>query len=169
MEARPRPRMLSAPMTNYMTRKQYDRHLEATKRTEEKLNLARKKVGEAASHGDLSENAEYDAAVEESGFLAGRVEEMKALFVGVQIVDPRSTVEDVVTIGKTVRLRHMTSNEIVVYHIVGGGSVDTDNGEVSFFAPVGKALIGHKKGDRITIELPVGKTAYELLAVDFSE
>src|SRR6185295_15765514 len=108
------------------TRKQYERHLEATKRTEEKLNLARKKVGEAASHGDLSENAEYDAAVEESGFLAGRVEEMKAMFIGVQIVEPRSTVEDVVTIGKSVRLRKQSTDEVVVYHIVGGGSVDTD-------------------------------------------
>lgn len=161
--------MLCAPMTNYMTRRQYERHLEATKRTEEKLSLARKKVGEAASHGDLSENAEYDAAVEESGFLAGRVEEMKALFVGVQVVEPRDTVADVVTIGKTVRLRNMATDEKVVYHLVGGGSVDTDGGEVSFFAPVGKALIGHKKGDRITIDLPGGKVVYELLGIEFSE
>src|SRR2546428_87205 len=64
---------ISPPMANYMTRRQYERHLDATRQTEEKLNIARKKVGEAASHGDLSENAEYDAAVEESGFLAGRV------------------------------------------------------------------------------------------------
>ena len=152
-----------------MTRKQYDRHREATLKCEEKLNIARKKVGEAASHGDLSENAEYDAAVEESGFLAGRVEEMKALFVGVQIVDPKSTVPDIVTIGKTVTLHNIDTSEDVVYHIVGGGSVDTDNAEVSFFAPVGKALIGRKVGDKVTIELPGGKTTYEVLGVDISE
>ena len=161
--------MLSPPMQNYMTRKQYERHLEATKRTEDKLADARKKVGEAASHGDLSENAEYDAAVEESGFLAGRVEEMKALFVGVQIVEPKNTAPGMVTIGKTVKLRHAGTKETVTYHIVGGGSVDTDGGEVSFFAPLGKALIGHKPGDVLTLELPGGKTTYEVLSVDFSE
>lgn len=156
-------------MQNYMTRKQYERHVEATKRTEEKLSETRKKVGEAASHGDLSENAEYDAAVEESGFLAGRVEEMKALLIGVQVIEPRSTVEDIVTIGKTVRLHHATTGQEVCYHIVGGGSVDTDGGEVSFFAPVGKALIGHQKNDRVTIDLPGGKSTYEVLSVEFSE
>ena len=155
-------------MQNYMTRRQYERHVEATKRCEEKLSEARKKVGEAASHGDLSENAEYDAAVEESGFLAGRLEEMKALLVGVQVIEPKSTVEGVVTIGKTVRLRHAASGDEVVYHIVGGGSVDTDGGEVSFFAPLGKALIGRKAGDKVTIELPGGKTAYEVLSIEFS-
>jgi transcription elongation factor GreA len=155
-------------MQNYMTRRQYERHIEATKRCEEKLSEARKKVGEAASHGDLSENAEYDAAVEESGFLAGRLEEMKALLVGVQVIEPKSTVEGIVTIGKTVRLKHLGSGDDLVYHIVGGGSVDTDGGEVSFFAPLGKALIGRKVGDKLTIELPGGKTSYEVLGIDFS-
>jgi transcription elongation factor GreA len=154
---------------NYMTRKQYDRHFAATKATEEKLAIARKKVGEAASHGDLSENAEYDAAVEESGFLAGRVEEMKALFTGVQIVEPRNTVEDVVTIGKSVSLKNLSTKEQVTYHIVGGGSVDTDGGEVSFFAPLGSALIGKRIGDVVTVELPGGKTKYEVLSVEYSE
>lgn len=153
---------------NYMTRKQYERHVAATKAVEEKLAIARKKVGEAASYGDLSENAEYDAAVEESGFLAGRVEEMKALLTGVQIVDPRSTMEGVATIGKTVRLRKQSDKSEVVYHLVGGGSVDTDSGEVSFFAPLGKALIGLKKGDVAAVELPGGKTKYDVLDVTYS-
>ena len=154
---------------NYMTRKQYDRHFAATRACEDKLAAARKKVGEAASHGDLSENAEYDAAVEESGFLSGRVEEMKALFTGVQIVDPRATVAGTVTIGKTVTLKNLSTKETVTYHLVGGGSVDTDNGEVSFFAPVGSAMIGKQVGDTVTVELPTGKTKYEVLAVEYSE
>src|SRR5437667_12240277 len=118
-------------MANYMTRRQYERHIEATRQCEEKLNIARKKVGEAASHGDLSENAEYDAAVEESGFLAGRVEELKSMIVGVQIVDPRSTVEGVVTIGKIVELENVANSQKVTYQLVGNGSADTDGGEVS--------------------------------------
>jgi len=156
-------------MQNYMTRKQYERHLETVRNTEEKLNIARKKVGEAASHGDLSENAEYDAAVEESGFLAGRVEELKSMLVGVQIVDPKNTVEGVVTIGKTVELENVATKEIVTYHLVGAGSVDTDHGEISFTAPVGKALIGAKPSDTIKVDLPGGSSKYRIVSVRRSE
>jgi len=156
-------------MANYMTRRQYDRHIAATKATEEKLSIARKKVGEAASHGDLSENAEYDAAVEESGFLAGRVEELKSMLVGVQIVDPQKTVEGVATIGKTVDLENVATGEKASYHLVGAGSVDSDGGEVSFSAPLGKALIGARPSDTIKVELPAGTAKYRVLGVRFSE
>jgi len=156
-------------MANYMTRRQYERHIEACKQCEEKLNIARKKVGEAASHGDLSENAEYDAAVEESGFLAGRVEELKSMLVGVQIVDPKNTVEGVVTIGKTVELENVATNERVTYHLVGAGSVDTDAGEISFFAPVGKALIGARPSDTVKVDLPGGSSKYRVVSVRHSD
>ena len=156
-------------MANYMTRRQYERHIEATKQCEEKLNLARKKVGEAASHGDLSENAEYDAAVEESGFLAGRVEELKSMLVGVQIVDPKNTVEGIVTIGKTVELENVATNEHVIYHLVGAGSVDSDHGEVSFSAPVGKALIGARATDTVKVDLPGGSAKYRVMSIRQSE
>lgn len=156
-------------MQNYMTRKQYERHLEATRVCEEKLNIMRKKVGEAASHGDLSENAEYEAAVEESGFLAGRFEELKSMLVGVQIVDPKNTVEGIATIGKTVELENVANGEHVIYHLVGQGSVDTEHGEVSFFAPVGKALIGSRPPDTIKVDLPSGSAKYRVLSVRFSE
>ena len=156
-------------MANYMTRRQYERHIENVKQTEEKLSIARKKVGEAASHGDLSENAEYDAAVEESGFLAGRVEELKSMLVGVQIVDPQKTVEGVATIGKTVDLENIATSEKLSYQLVGAGSVDTDNGEVSYSAPLGKALIGARPGDTIKVDLPGGSAKYRVLGVRFSE
>jgi transcription elongation factor GreA len=156
-------------MQNYMTRKQYDRHIQATKQCEEKLAIARKKVGEAASHGDLSENAEYDAAVEESGFLAGRLEELKSMLVGVQIVDPKNTVDGIATIGKTVDLENVATGEKASYHLVGSGSVDSDSGEVSFFAPLGKALIGARVNDTIKVVLPGGTAKYRVLAVRFSD
>jgi transcription elongation factor GreA len=156
-------------MANYMTRRQYDRHLDATRQCEEKLNLARKKVGEAASHGDLSENAEYDAAVEESGFLAGRVEELKSMLVGVQIVDPKNTVEGVATIGKTVELENVATNEHHVFHLVGAGSVDSDHGEVSFTAPLGKALIGARPTDTVKVDLPSGSAKYRVISIRHSD
>ncbi len=156
-------------MSNYMTRKQYERHMQATRRTEQKLAEARLKVGEAASHGDLSENAEYEAAIEESGFLAGRVEELKSQLVGVQIIDPASTMEGMVTIGKTLVVRNLDTDAIATYQIVGNGIADTDGGEVSYFAPLGRALIGKREGDAVTVTLPEGTTRVRLESVRFSD
>lgn len=152
-------------MRNYMTRNQYDRHRKAIEECEEKLSIARKKVGEAASHGDLSENAEYDAAVEESGFLAGRLEELKSLAVGVDIVDPKRTVAGVVTLGKTVTLKDEESGDERTIHLVGNGTLDTDAGEVSYVAPLGAALLGKKEGDVAKVKLPGGVSRLKVLKI----
>lgn len=156
-------------MRNYMTRNQYERHRKAIEECEEKLSIARKKVGAAAAHGDLSENAEYDAAVEESGFLAGRVEELKSLAVGVDIVDPKRTVAGVVTLGKTVTIENADSSEKRTVHLVGNGTLDTDAGEVSYIAPLGAALIGKREGDLAIVKLPAGESRFKVLSIEITE
>lgn len=152
-------------MPGYMTRAQYERHRIATNECEEKLAVARKKVGAAAEHGDLSENAEYEAAIEESGFYAGRLEELRSAMVGVTVVDPRNTDEGTVTMGKTVKVRDADSGEENTYHLVGMGVTNTDAGEVSYSAPMGAALIGHKVGDVFDAELPGGTRKFEILDI----
>ncbi len=152
-------------MSKYMTRNQYDRHVEATKACEEKLAIARKKVGAAAEHGDLSENAEYEAAIEESGFLAGRVEELRAALVGCSVIDPRNTAPDMVTMGKTVTVKDAETGSEETYHIVGLGITDTNAGEVSYSAPMGAALIGAHVGDVVTAKLPGGTRKLEITAI----
>ncbi len=153
-------------MSRYMTRRQFDRHVEATRRCEEKLAEARLKVGAAAEHGDLSENAEYEAAIEESGFLAGRVEELRAALVGVSVIDSRSTDPEIVSIGKTVRLRDKESGAEETYHLVGIGLTETDAGEVSYSAPLGAALIGSRQGDVVTARLPGGTRKLEIVSIE---
>ena len=156
-------------MSKYMTRKQYDRHVEATKACEEKLAVARKKVGAAAEHGDLSENAEYEAAIEESGFLAGRLEELRSALVGCSVIDPRNTDPDIVSMGKTVTVRDVDTGSEETYHIVGLGITKTDDGEVSYSAPMGGSLVGSSVGDVVTANLPGGTRKLEIVSIALYE
>lgn len=155
-------------MRKYMTRNQYDRHRKAIEECDEKLSIARKKVGEAASHGDLSENAEYDAAVEESGFLAGRLEELRSAAVGVDIVDPQRTAPGVVTLGKSIEVENLESGDKTTIHLVGAGTLDTDAGEVSYVAPLGAALIGKKPGEVAVVKLPNGESRFKVISIEFT-
>ena len=156
-------------MSRFMTKMQYERHVAATKATQEKLDAARKKVGKAAEHGDLSENAEYEAAIEESGFLAGRVEELRSSLVGVNVIDPRATDPDIVSLGKTVTIRDEDSGDEATYHIVGLGVTQTDKGEVSYTAPLGGALVASSVDDVVTADLPAGKKRFRIVSISYYE
>jgi transcription elongation factor GreA len=155
--------------TNYMTRGQYDRHQAQIDILLEKISLARHKVGEAAKHGDLSENAEYDAAREEVEFLTGRYEEMQGFLVGMQIVDGKRTDPKMITIGKTVRLKDRATGEVLVYNVVGGGYTSLELKEVSYRAPLVAGLIGKKAGDVVDLEVPGGTRTVEVMAIQIYE
>ena len=135
--------------SNYMTKGQFDRHMEQVHALEEKI----------------AENAEYDAAREEVEFLTTRYEEMQAFLVGMQIVDPKRTDPGTVTIGKSVVLRDRATKEELVYNVVGGGWTDVARNEISFRAPLAAGLIGKKAGDRVELDVPGGKRSVEILRV----
>lgn len=147
---------------NYMTKGQYDRHARQIRLVEDRIAEARWKVGEAAKQGDLSENAEYDAAREEVEFLTGRYEELAAALVGMQIVDPKRTDPGMVTIGKTITLRDTASGERKVWNVVGGGWVNADGSEISYRAPFAAGLIGKKRGETVTVQVPEGTRTVEI-------
>jgi transcription elongation factor GreA len=151
--------------TNYMTRGQYDRHQAQIEILLEKISHARWKVGEAAKHGDLSENAEYDAAREEVEFLTGRYEEMQGFLVGMQIVDGKRTDPKTVTIGKTVKLKDRRSGDELTYNVVGGGYSDPERQEISYRAPLLAGLIGKKAGDVVDLEVPGGTRTVEVVSI----
>ena len=151
--------------SNYMTKSQHAKHVEQIRILEDKIAEARLKVGEAAKHGDLSENAEYDAAREEVEFLTGRYEELTAALVGMQIVDPKRTDPKTITIGKCVTLRDTASGEKLTYNFVGGGYVDADAKEVSYRAPFAAGLIGKKAGDVVELMVPGGKRTVEVVSI----
>ncbi len=148
-----------------MTKGQYGRHCEQVRILEEKISAAKLKVGEAAKLGDLSENAEYDAAREEVEFLTTRYQEMQAFLVGMQVVDPRRTAPDMVTVGKTVSLRDPNSGEELVYNVVGGGWTDAAAREVSYRAPLAAGLIGRRAGDTVEVMVPEGTRTLEIVSI----
>jgi transcription elongation factor GreA len=124
-----------------------------------------KAIEEARSHGDLSENAEYDAAKERQGFIEGRVNELKFKIGNAQIIDPDSLPKDRAVFASRVLLSNVDTGEDVAYQLVGPDESDVNGGRISVASPLGRAIIGRKPGDEIVLEAPGGKRVYELVEI----
>jgi len=125
-------------------------------------------IAEARSHGDLSENAEYDAAKERQGFIEGRIQEVESKLGNAQIIDPKALDADGrVVFGATVELEDMDSGDTVTYQIVGDDEADIKQGRISLNSPVARALIGKYGGDVAQVQTPGGKREYEILDVKY--
>jgi transcription elongation factor GreA len=125
-------------------------------------------IAEARSHGDLSENAEYDAAKERQGFVEGRIKELEAKLSNAQIIDPRHLDTDGrVVFGATVELADAESGDEVRYQIVGEDEADIKHGKISVSSPIARALIGKYEGDVATVQAPGGVRQFEILAVHY--
>jgi len=125
-------------------------------------------IAEARSHGDLSENAEYDAAKERQGFVEGRISRLEANLSLAQVVDPTSIDADGrIVFGATVDLEEMTSGNAVCYQIVGDDEADIKDGKISIESPIARALIGKSVGDVAEVHAPAGVREYEVLAVRY--
>lgn len=125
-------------------------------------------IAEARSHGDLSENAEYDAAKERQGFLEGRIAEVESKLSNAQIIDPAALDADGrVVFGATVDLEDMDSNQKVCYQIVGDDEADLKLNKISLNSPVARALIGKFAGDVAEVQTPGGRREYEIIDVRY--
>jgi transcription elongation factor GreA len=125
-------------------------------------------LAEARSHGDLSENAEYDAAKERQGFVEGRISRLEASLAIAQVVDPTAIDADGrIVFGATVDLEDMASGNAVCYQIVGDDEADIKHGKISIESPVARALIGKSVGDVAEVQAPAGVREYEVLAVRY--
>jgi transcription elongation factor GreA len=125
-------------------------------------------IAEARSHGDLSENAEYDAAKERQGFVEGRIAEVEGKLGHAQIIDPKLLDADGrVVFGATVELEDADSGEVVTYQIVGDDEADLKQGKISLNSPVARSLIGKFAGDVAEVATPGGKREYEILDVRY--
>ena len=116
------------------------------------------KIANARDYGDLSENAEYDAAREEQGQLETRISEIEEILMNVEIIEPSKS-NGIVSVGSTVDLKN---GKKVTYQIVGPVEADPLEGKISNESPIGAALIGKKKGDKVTITTPKGDTTYTI-------
>ncbi|MFA6314746.1 MAG: transcription elongation factor GreA [Candidatus Paceibacterota bacterium] len=134
----------------------------------EHLKVERRK--EVAEHleyskklGDLSENAEYHQAREEQAEVEDRIGRLENLLKNVVITGVGGT--DIITIGSTCRLQKDGDNKSYIYTIVGSEEADTTHGKISNLSPLGSALLGHKKGDKVTITTPKGKVEYTIVII----
>ena len=149
-----------------VTREGYDtlkKELEKLKRVERSENI--KAIEEARAHGDLSENAEYAAAKDRQGFIEGRISELQYKLASADIIDPGNLPKDKVVFGSRVILENIDTGEDVEYLLVGPDESNVAQGRISITSPLGKALIGKKPGDELTLDAPGGKRSYELVDI----
>ena len=125
-------------------------------------------IKEAREKGDLSENAEYDAARERQAFIEGRIQELEGKLSALQIIDPAAVdAGDRVVFGAHVELEDMQSGGKVHYQIVGDDEADIKSGLISVSSPIARALIGKNVGDMAVVAAPAGKREYEILSVRY--
>ena len=125
-------------------------------------------IAEARSHGDLSENAEYEAAKDRQGFIEGRIMEVESKLANGQIIDPKLLDADGRCVfGATVELEDMDSGQVVTYQIVGDDEADIKDNKISISSPIARALIGKYAGDIAEVQAPGGVREYEVIDVRY--
>lgn len=125
-------------------------------------------IAEARAQGDLSENAEYDAAKDRQGFIEGRIAEIESKLSTAQIIDPSGLdAGGRIVFGTTVDLEEESSGEAVTYQIVGEDEADLKQGLINISSPIARALIGKEEGDVAEVQAPGGVKRYEIVAVRY--
>ena len=135
-------------------------NLRTVKRAEVKERLK-----EAIALGDLSENSEYDDAKNEQAFMEGRILELEKMIRNAKVIDEDAHQEGTVTVGSLVKVKDVEFDEINEYRLVGTVEADPMNNRISNESPVGRALLGRKKGEIVDVEVPAGIIKYEILEV----
>lgn len=125
-------------------------------------------IAEARSHGDLSENAEYESAKERQGFIEGRIAELENKLAHAQIINPAEIhAEGKIVFGATVTVLDLDSDEETTYQIVGDDEADIKLSKISVSSPIARAMIGKEEGDVAEVNAPSGMREYEILTVQY--
>jgi len=123
-------------------------------------------IGEARAHGDISENADYDAAKDAQGMNEKKIAELEAKLADARILDDRDMPKDEVLIGATVSLKDLDSGEELSYTLVSELESDYAQGKISVTSPVGAGLLNHKVNDAVEIKIPAGVLRYKIVKID---
>ena len=151
---------------SYLSRAGYEKlskeleHLKTVKR-----RALSKAIGEARAHGDISENAEYDAAKDAQGLNEKRISELENKLAASQIIDEEQMSSDEVLVGATVQLVDIKSGRELTYTLVAEEEADYSKGMISVSSPVGSGLLNHKVGDTVEIKVPAGVLKYKVLKI----
>lgn len=124
-------------------------------------------IEEARAHGDISENAEYEAAKERQGMIEGRIADIQGKIAGAEVVDTKTLKSDRVVFGALVTVIDTDTDEEFSYQIVGVDEADVKNGMISVLSPLARALIGKKPGETVVVQSPKGDREYEIVSFKF--
>ena len=136
------------------------RHLKAVERP---ANI--KAIEEARAHGDLSENAEFEAAKDRQGFIEARIGEINYKIANADIIDLSKLSKEKVVFGSTVLLENVDTSEEIKYQLIGPEESDVEKNRISIASPLGRAILGKRPGDEINFNAPGGKKCYELIEI----
>lgn len=156
--------MSSVPMT-IAGKKKLEEELKHLKSVERPKVI--EEIAVARSHGDLSENAEYDAAREKQGFIEGRIQDLEDKIARAQVVDTSQLQTDKIVFGAIVQIKDLDNDEEKKYQIVGVDEADVKVGKVSIESPIARQLLGKKEGDVVTIRVPKGEIEYEVISIRY--
>lgn len=154
----------------YFTEKGYQKLKNEIDQMEKYIkNDIAQEIATAREHGDLRENAEYEAAKEKQANYMAKLGSMQERFMNAQVIKRQDLPEETITLGKKVRIKDLESGEEEDYTILGDGETDIDNGIISYQSPMARGLINHKVDDEVEITLPRGVKHYKIVKVDFFE
>ena len=139
------------------------KELEYLKKVERPKNI--KAIEEARSHGDLTENAEFEAAKDRQAFIDGKLSDLEYKLSRADVIDSTTLPNDRAVFASSVVLENIDTGEDVKYQLVGPDEANIEKGRISVHSPLGKAIIGKKPGDEITLHAPGGKRFYELVEI----
>lgn len=151
---------------SYMTQEGYDKKMMELKHLEsvERPDVVRA-IQEAREKGDLSENAEYDAAKERQGMLEAKIAELKSLIANARILDQSKLQTEEVALLNKVTIKNLKNNASMTYTIVGESEANLKEGKISITTPIAKGLLGHKVGDVVEVQAPVGKMQFQIVEI----
>ena len=133
-------------------------------RTEKRREVA-ERIRVAREFGDIAENAEYDDAKNEQAMLEHRIAQLEERLLSARVITKKEISKDSVSVGSTVRLRDLAANKTVEYHIVGSAEANPAENKLSNESPVGKAILGRKKGDTVEVAAPRGALKFKILEI----
>ena len=153
-----------------MTRKGYDRILQDIRQMEDvEMPVIAQRIADARAEGDLSENAEYHGARESQGMLQAKINALKGKLANADIINVADLPKGEVVFGCTIKVKDLDFMDEEEFTLVGAGEEDYDNGRILANSPLAQGFLGKKVGDKVEVEVPAGKSRFEILEIAFEE
>ena len=156
-------------MATYLTQEGYDKKMKELAELEAQRPLIKQAIAEARDKGDLSENAEYDAAKEAQGMLEMKISKIKELIATARIIDDSKLNTEIVQLLNKVTIKNLKNNMTVAYTIVTENEANLREGKISSSTPIAQGRMGHKVGDKVKVNAPVGVLEFEILKIEIPE